>query len=72
MPPRADFAYRYDITDRRPNSIVQMGVCHVPEGRHVFRSFRTKTRWRVRSLQKIRPAQSQNRIERGSLSCSRA
>ena len=25
-----------DITDCRPNSIVQMGVCHVPEGRHVF------------------------------------
>ena len=23
-----------DITDCRPNSIVQMGVCHVPEGRH--------------------------------------
>ena len=25
-----------DITDCRPNSIVQMGVCHVPEGRHIF------------------------------------
>ena len=25
-----------DITDCRPSSIVQMGVCHVPEGRHVF------------------------------------
>ena len=25
-----------DITDCRPDAIVKMGVCHVPEGRHVF------------------------------------
>lgn len=25
-----------DITDCRPSSIVGMGICHVPEGRHVF------------------------------------
>ena len=25
-----------DITDCRPDTIVSLGVCHVPEGRHVF------------------------------------
>ena len=25
-----------DITDCRPSAIVGMGICHVPEGRHVF------------------------------------
>lgn len=25
-----------DITDCKPSTIVEMGICHVPEGRHVF------------------------------------
>lgn len=25
-----------DITDCRPSTIVELGICHVPEGRHVF------------------------------------
>ena len=55
-----------DITDCRPNSIVQMGVCHVPEGRHVF------PEWRVRSPAKNCPAQSCRTALSSSLSCSRA
>ena len=54
-----------DITDCRPNSIVQMGVCHVPEGRHVFPELSVYENLVAGAIpcKKLPPAELQNRIE---------
>ena len=54
-----------DITDCRPNSIVQMGVCHVPEGRHVFPELSVYENLVAGAIpcKKLPRAELQNRIE---------
>ena len=54
-----------DITDCRPNSIVQMGVCHVPEGRHVFPELSVYENLVTGAIpcKKLPRAELQNRIE---------
>lgn len=54
-----------DITDCRPNSIVQMGVCHVPEGRHVFPGLSVYENLVAGAIpcKKLPRAELQNRIE---------
>ena len=54
-----------DITDCRPNSIVQMGVCHVPEGRHVFPELSVYENLMAGAIpcKKLPRAELQNRIE---------
>ena len=54
-----------DITDCRPNSIVQMGVCHVPEGRHVFPELSVYENLVAGAIpcKKLLRAELQNRIE---------
>ena len=54
-----------DITDCRPNSIVQMGVCHVPEGRHVFPELSVYENLVAGAIpcKKLPSAELQNRIE---------
>ena len=54
-----------DITDCRPNSIVQMGVCHVPEGRHVFPELSVYENLVAGAIpcNKLPRAELQNRIE---------
>ena len=54
-----------DITDFRPNSIVQMGVCHVPEGRHVFPELSVYENLVAGAIpcKKLPRAELQNRIE---------
>ena len=54
-----------DITDCRPNSIVQMGVCHVPEGRHVFPDLSVYENLVAGAIpcKKLPRAELQNRIE---------
>ena len=54
-----------DITDCRPNSIVQMGVCHVPEGRHVFPELSVYEYLVAGAIpcKKLPRAELQNRIE---------
>ena len=54
-----------DITDCRPNSIVQMGVCHVPEGRHVFPELSVHENLVAGAIpcKKLPRAELQNRIE---------
>ena len=54
-----------DITDCRPNSIVQMGVCHVPEGRHVFPELSVNDNLVAGAIpcKKLPRAELQNRIE---------
>ena len=54
-----------DITDCRPNSIVQMGVCHVPEGRHVFPELSVYENRVAGAIpcKKLPRAELQNRIE---------
>lgn len=53
------------ITDCRPNSIVQMGVCHVPEGRHVFPELSVYENLVAGAIpcKKLPRAELQNRIE---------
>ena len=54
-----------DITGCRPNSIVQMGVCHVPEGRHVFPELSVYENLVAGAIpcKKLPRAELQNRIE---------
>lgn len=54
-----------DITDCRPNSIVQMGVCHVPEGRHAFPELSVYENLVAGAIpcKKLPRAELQNRIE---------
>ena len=54
-----------DITDCRPNSIVQMGVCHVQEGRHVFPELSVYENLVAGAIpcKKLPRAELQNRIE---------
>ena len=54
-----------DITDCRPNSIVQMGVCHVPEGRHIFPQMTVEENLVAGAIpcKKLPRAELQNRIE---------
>ena len=54
-----------DITECRPNSIVQMGVCHVPEGRHVFPELSVYENLVAGAIpcKKLPRAELQNRIE---------
>ena len=54
-----------DITDCRPNSIVQMGVCHVPEGRYVFPELSVYENLVAGAIpcKKLPRAELQNRIE---------
>ena len=54
-----------DSTDCRPNSIVQMGVCHVPEGRHVFPELSVYENLVAGAIpcKKLPRAELQNRIE---------
>ncbi len=54
-----------DITDCRPNSIVQMGVCQVPEGRHVFPELSVYENLVAGAIpcKKLPRAELQNRIE---------
>ena len=54
-----------DMTDCRPNSIVQMGVCHVPEGRHVFPELSVYENLVAGAIpcKKLPRAELQNRIE---------
>lgn len=54
-----------DITDCRPDSIVQMGVCHVPEGRHVFPELSVYENLVAGAIpcKKLPRAELQNRIE---------
>ena len=54
-----------DITDCRPNSIVQMGVCHVLEGRHVFPELSVYENLVAGAIpcKKLPRAELQNRIE---------
>lgn len=54
-----------DITDCRSNSIVQMGVCHVPEGRHVFPELSVYENLVAGAIpcKKLPRAELQNRIE---------
>ena len=54
-----------DITDCRRNSIVQMGVCHVPEGRHVFPELSVYENLVAGAIpcKKLPRAELQNRIE---------
>lgn len=54
-----------DITDCRPNLIVQMGVCHVPEGRHVFPELSVYENLVAGAIpcKKLPRAELQNRIE---------
>ena len=54
-----------DITDCRPNSIVQMGVCHVPEGRHVLPALSVYQNLVAGAIpcKKLPRAELQNRIE---------
>lgn len=54
-----------DITDCRPSSIVQMGVCHVPEGRHVFPELSVYENLVAGAIpcKKLPRAELQNRIE---------
>ena len=54
-----------DITDCRPNSIAQMGVCHVPEGRHVFPELSVYENLVAGAIpcKKLPRAELQNRIE---------
>ena len=54
-----------DITDCRPNSIVQMGVCHVPERRHVFPELSVYENLVAGAIpcKKLPRAELQNRIE---------
>ena len=54
-----------DITDCRPNSIVQMGVCHVPEGRHIFPELSVYENLVAGAIpcKKLPRAELQNRIE---------
>lgn len=54
-----------DITDCRPNSIVQMDVCHVPEGRHVFPELSVYENLVAGAIpcKKLPRAELQNRIE---------
>ena len=54
-----------DIPDCRPNSIVQMGVCHVPEGRHVFPELSVYENLVAGAIpcKKLPRAELQNRIE---------
>ena len=54
-----------DITDCRPNSIVQMGVCHVPEGRHDFPELSVYENLVAGAIpcKKLPRAELQNRIE---------
>ena len=54
-----------DITDCRPNSIVQMGVCHVPEGRHIFPELSVYENLVAGAIpcKKLPHAELQNRIE---------
>ena len=54
-----------DITDCRPNSIVQMGGCHVPEGRHVFPELSVYENLVAGAIpcKKLPRAELQNRIE---------
>ena len=54
-----------DITDCRPNSILHMGVCHVPEGRHVFPELSVYENLVAGAIpcKKLPRAELQNRIE---------
>ena len=62
-----------DITDCRPNSIVQMGVCHVPEGRHVFPELSVYENLVAGAIpcKKLPRAELQNRIEQQFELCPR-
>ena len=48
----------------RPHSIVEMGLCHVPEGRRIFYDMTVEENLRMGAYTSSNPAQAKNNLER--------